>query len=71
MTTSRLDSFLADSFTNTQAVTGGCKTPPPADPCPPFTRKEKGNNGLGNGADPAPPGLVKNGKDDFNDGHLS
>jgi hypothetical protein len=31
----------------------------------------KGNNGLGNGGDPAPPGLIKNGKGDFNDGYLS
>lgn len=29
-----------------------------------------GNNGLGNGADPAPPGLIKNGRGDFNDGYL-
>jgi hypothetical protein len=31
----------------------------------------KGNNGLGNGGDGAPPGLIKNGKGDFNDGYLS
>lgn len=31
----------------------------------------KGNNGLGNGGDPPPPGLNKNGKGDFNDGYLS
>lgn len=68
MKTSRLDSFLSDSFTNTHAVTGGSKHP--TDPCPPDT-KSKGNNGIGQEKrgilDGPPPGLAKQDREDFND----
>ena len=72
MKTSRLDSFLSDSFTNTHAVTGGSKhTPDPCDPNPPANGKAKGNNGIGQEKrgilDGPPPGLAKQPRQDFND----
>ena len=71
MKTSHLDSFLSDSFTNTHAVTGGCKTSPNPkdDSCP--DSKAKGNNGIGQEKrgilDGPPPGLAKQPLQDFND----
>lgn len=66
MNKSTLDSFQDVTLAGTHLVTGGCKPVCAPDPkCPPA--KVKGNNGIGNGLDPAPPGLVANGKNDFND----
>ena len=73
MKTSTLDSFRDVAFTNTQSVTGGSKHT--SDPSDPFGPRNKGNNGLGQEKrgiiDGPPPGLVKNGKGDFNDDPLN